>query len=79
MFAFEPVFHVDRSGGRVADLQRLDAAQWSYFQICDAPANKACPMDELLIQAREASMVPGEVAWTCAGCCAMWPTASRSA
>ncbi|WBY02956.1 TIM barrel protein [Ramlibacter tataouinensis] len=52
--------HLDRSGACAADLAQLRAGDWSYFQICDAPARKPAMQDELLFQAREARMVPGE-------------------
>lgn len=52
--------HLDRSGGREADLSRIAPAQWSYFQICDAPAQKPPTQEELLFQARQAPMVPGQ-------------------
>jgi sugar phosphate isomerase/epimerase len=52
--------HLDRSGARACDLSRLEAGDWSYFQVCDAPAAKPATQEELLFQAREARMVPGQ-------------------
>jgi sugar phosphate isomerase/epimerase len=52
--------HLDRSGARASDLARLAAADWSYFQICDAPAQRPASREELLFQARQARMVPGQ-------------------
>jgi sugar phosphate isomerase/epimerase len=51
--------HLDRSGGRAADLERVAAAEWSYFQACDAPSQMPGSTEELLRQAREARLVPG--------------------
>lgn len=52
--------HADRSGATASDLKDLPAPLWSYFQICDAPAQRPANLDELLFQARQARMVPGE-------------------
>ncbi|QIM54264.1 sugar phosphate isomerase/epimerase family protein [Hydrogenophaga crocea] len=52
--------HLDRSGDGAGALAAIPAAQWSYFQICDAPAQRPSDEAELLRQAREARLVPGE-------------------
>lgn len=53
-------FHLDRSGAAAIDLEVIAPSAWSYFQICDAPADKPGSQEELLFQARHARMVPGQ-------------------
>lgn len=52
--------HLDRSGACAADLARLTASEWAWFQINDAPAERPTTLEELLFQAREARLVPGQ-------------------
>lgn len=52
--------HLDRSGGTAADLAGLSPAEWAYFQICDAPATRPATEAELLFQARQARLPPGQ-------------------
>jgi sugar phosphate isomerase/epimerase len=52
--------HLDRSGGTAADLAALPAAAWAWFQICDAPAQRPASQEELLFQARQARLPPGQ-------------------
>jgi sugar phosphate isomerase/epimerase len=52
--------HLDRSGAAASDLAQLQAGDWAWFQVCDAPARKPSTQEELLFQAREARLVPGE-------------------
>jgi len=51
--------HLDRSGGTAADVASIAPAQWAWFQICDAPAERPRGEDELLFQARQARLPPG--------------------
>lgn len=51
--------HLDRSGGTAADLATVPPSRWSYFQICDAPAQRPVTQEELLFQARMARLPPG--------------------
>lgn len=51
--------HLDRSGGTAADLASLPPSLWSFFQICDAPAQRPATQEELLFQARQARLPPG--------------------
>jgi sugar phosphate isomerase/epimerase len=51
--------HLDRSGGRAADLTALAPAQWAFFQICDAPAQQPDSEAQMLFQARQARLAPG--------------------
>jgi len=52
--------HLDRSGGSVTDLGSLPVAQWAFFQICDAPVRRPDTEAELLFQARQARLAPGD-------------------
>lgn len=52
--------HLDRAGHTAAQLAALPAPLLAWFQICDAPAQQPNTPDELLFQAREARLVPGE-------------------
>lgn len=52
--------HLDRSGGTSADVAAIAAAQWAWFQICDAPAQRPASEEELLYQARQARLPPGQ-------------------
>lgn len=52
--------HLDRSGGSSADLAAIAPAQWAWFQICDAPAQRPASQEELLFQARQARLPPGQ-------------------
>lgn len=52
--------HLDRSGATVAQLAALPAHRWAYFQICDAPAQRPASQEEMVFQARQARMAPGD-------------------
>jgi sugar phosphate isomerase/epimerase len=52
--------HLDRSGGTSTDIATIPAAQWAWFQICDAPAQRPATEEELLYQARQARLPPGQ-------------------
>lgn len=52
--------HLDRSGGCGADVAHIPGAHWGWFQICDAPAQRPDNEEELLFQARQARLAPGQ-------------------
>ncbi len=52
--------HLDRTGGSAADIAALPRALWGYFQICDAPAARPTSDAELIFQARQARLPPGQ-------------------
>jgi sugar phosphate isomerase/epimerase len=52
--------HLDRSGGTSADIAQIPAEHWAWFQVCDAPAQRPVSEDELLFQARQARLPPGQ-------------------
>jgi sugar phosphate isomerase/epimerase len=52
--------HLDRSGGTSADVAAIPAGQWAWFQVCDAPAQRPASEEELLYQARQARLAPGQ-------------------
>jgi sugar phosphate isomerase/epimerase len=52
--------HVDRSGGNAQDIAALPANQLAYFQVCDAFATRPATDEELIYQARQARLPPGE-------------------
>lgn len=52
--------HLDRSGGTGADIATIPVAQWAWFQVCDAPAQRPASEEELLYQARQARLPPGQ-------------------
>jgi sugar phosphate isomerase/epimerase len=51
--------HLDRSGGSAADIGTLPASMQTYFQICDAPAERPTDDQGLVFQARRARLPPG--------------------
>ena len=52
--------HFDRAGHRAADIGRFPARLFPYVQLCDAPAGRPATMDEIIRQAREDRLYPGE-------------------
>ncbi|MDR5826550.1 TIM barrel protein [Caballeronia sp. LP006] len=52
--------HVDRSGGSAEEIAALPANQLAYFQLCDAPRERPTTDAELIFQARQARLPPGD-------------------
>ncbi|HVF63962.1 MAG TPA: TIM barrel protein [Casimicrobiaceae bacterium] len=52
--------HFDRAGGVAAQILEAPANCLHYMQICDAPAAQPTSLDELLFQAREHRLLPGD-------------------
>ncbi|MFZ2295738.1 MAG: TIM barrel protein [Polaromonas sp.] len=52
--------HLDRSGGGAADIASLPQHMWTYFQLCDAPAERPADGEGLIFQARRARLPPGK-------------------
>ncbi len=49
--------HLDRTGGTIADVARIEPGRLSYVQLCDAPAN---PPDDLVTEALDERLLLGE-------------------
>jgi sugar phosphate isomerase/epimerase len=52
--------HVDRSGGRPADMKAVPKRFLHYLQICDAPAEQPPSMEAMIHCARSERLFPGE-------------------
>jgi sugar phosphate isomerase/epimerase len=53
--------HLDRSGGTVAELAKVDPRRIAFFQLCDARKPRTEPtLDELRAEARTSRLPPGE-------------------
>jgi len=52
--------HFDRSGHRASDIARFPARLFPCVQLCDARAGRPATMDEIIRQAREERLYPGE-------------------
>jgi sugar phosphate isomerase/epimerase len=52
--------HFDRSGHHATDIARFPARLFPYAQLCDARAGRPAMMDEIIRQAREERLYPGE-------------------
>ncbi len=52
--------HLDRSGGRAADLRALPPEWLRYVQICDAAAEQPASIADLIHTAREERLFPGD-------------------
>ncbi|MFO1376748.1 MAG: TIM barrel protein [Steroidobacteraceae bacterium] len=52
--------HFDRSGHRAADIARFPTRLFPYVQLCDARPGRPPTMDEIIRQAREERLYPGE-------------------
>lgn len=53
-------FHFQRSGHRALDLARFPGQLFKSVQLCDAAAERPATMDEIIRQAREERLYPGE-------------------
>lgn len=52
--------HFDRSGHRAAEIARFPARLFPCVQLCDAQPGRPASMDEIIRQAREERLYPGE-------------------
>ncbi|SEN83615.1 TIM barrel protein [Bradyrhizobium sp. OK095] len=52
--------HFDRSQSALADLRTIPVERLHYWQLCDGPAERPAPTEQLIHAAREERMFPGE-------------------